>query len=557
VRINTETSVGMFVLGALAIFFYMTFHIGVFRLDSGSYRGQIVYFSDVSGLSKKADVKIAGVKVGWVSELGLAPRETKGGYNAKAEIMVLKQYQLRADAYAIVRQDGLLGVKYLELVPGDPIAPPLKYGGPLGKPGKAPVSLDDLLQQFSVIANNVEDITGSIKDSFATPDGKQRLQDIMGDFHSAASRIASFSNVIDRIVTTNEDDINGIILDVREFAGQMRETMPLLKDDFHRLANRLSDETLPAFDKNVERIANVFDRDFGGIADKLESTADAIEEAALQTRDGFRSFGSVASKIDDGKGLIGKLVNEDQTYQDLKVAVQGLKNYFSKIESLGVVFDSHFESMYSPGENFALKDAKGYFDIRIHPNEDHFYMLQFMGSTKGSIRRTVTDTEYYDTSGNKYNIDEVLSTLTTGNEFRKLEFSPEKRKITRTRDSKKVGFQFGKTFNETAFRFGLFDGTFGVGVDYDIPFGTEKLRWVTSFEMFDMRGRERIDDQRPHFKWINRVFFMRNFYFDFGADDFISRHNANAFFGVGLRFGDDDIKYFISRLGLTSGGGFN
>ena len=98
----------------------------------------------------------------------------------------------------------------------------------------------------------------------------------------------------------------------------------------------------------------------------------AIEEAALQTRDGFRSIGSVADKINEGKGLLGKLVNEDQTYQDLKVAVQGLKNYFSKIESLGVVVDSHFETMYRPAENFAYKDSKGYLDLRIHPSSDRF-----------------------------------------------------------------------------------------------------------------------------------------------------------------------------------------
>ena len=68
----------------------------------------------------------------------------------------------------------------------------------------------------------------------------------------------------------------------------------------------------------------------------------------------------------------------------------GLKNYFSKVESLGIVFDSHSETMYSPGENFELRDSKGYFDIRIHPNEDHFYLLQLMGSNKGSIERTIT-----------------------------------------------------------------------------------------------------------------------------------------------------------------------
>lgn len=552
-RINTETSVGIFVIGALAIFFYMTFHIGVFRLDTANYRKQFVYFTDVSGLAKKADVKIAGVKVGWVEDIDLSFADDSAHYQAKAEVMVLKKYQLRADAYAIVRQDGLLGVKYLEITPGDPFAPPLQYGAPLGKPGTSPVSIDDLLQQFKVIANHVEVITGSIKDSLVAPDGKQRIQDIMIDFHTAAARIASFSTVIDRIITTHEDDVGGIIKDVRDFAHQMRETMPLLKDDFHRLATKLTDETLPSFDKNVERIANVFDRDFGGIADKLESTADAIEEAALQTRDGFRSFGSVVGKIDDGKGLIGKLVNEDQTYNDLKVAVQGLKNYFSKVESLGIVFDSHFESMYSPAENFEFKDSKGYFDIRIHPNQDHFYLLQLMGSNKGSIARTVNDRTWYDADGNKINVTQKLQTLAAGNEFRELEFAPRIEEVVRTRDTKRFGFQFGKSFTDVAFRFGLFDGSFGVGVDYDIPFGTDKLRWVSSFEAFDMRGRDRIDDQRPHFKWINRVFLLRNFYVNFGADDFISRHNINTFFGVGLRFADDDIKYFISRLGITGG----
>lgn len=546
-RINTETSVGIFVLGALAIFFYMTFHIGVFRLDTSSYRKQFVYFNDVSGLARKADVKIAGVKVGWVSRIDLSSKES-GGYSAQAEIMVLRKYKLRADAYATVRQDGLLGVKYLEVTPGDPLAPPLKVGDPLGKPGVSPASVDDLLQQFKVIATNLEDITGSVKDSLYGPQGRGRVEEIMEDFHSAAERIASFSSSIDRIVTHNEDDIVGIIKDVRNFAGEMRNTMPMIKDDFHRLATKLTDQTLPSFDKNVERIANVFDKDFGGIADKLESTADAIEEAALQTRDGFRSIGSVAGKIDDGKGLIGKLVNEDQTYQDLKVAVQGLKNYFSKIESLGIVFDTHFETMYSRAENFELKDAKGYVDVRVHPNEDHFYLLQFMGSNKGKIDRSVTDFTY---SVGSVNIASD-STVTTAEKRRNPDQLTE---IIRKRDAIKYGFQFGKSFEDVAFRMGLMENSFGLGVDYDIPFGSDKLRWVTSFEAFDMRGRDRLDDQRPHLKWINRVFFLRNFYVDFGADDFISRHNANAFFGLGLRFSDDDIKYFISRLGFGGGGG--
>ncbi len=548
-RITTETSVGIFVLTAAAIFCYMTFHIGVLRLDTMSHKKQYVYFDDVSGLSKKADVKIAGVTVGWIESLELVSGDTANGYNARAEIMVSKDFNLRTDAYAIVRQEGLLGGKYLEVVPGDPSAQLLQAGATLSKPGKAPVSIDDLLHQFKNIATNVEEITDGIKTSFTSADGKKRLNEIMDDFHTTAKHFASFSTVVDRILSTHEEDVDQIIIDVREFASQMRETIPMIKDDFHRLASKLYDDTLPSFDKNVQRIADVFDKDFGGIADKLESTADAIEEAALQTRDGFRTFGSVVTKIDDGKGLIGKLINEDQTYNDFKVAISGVKNYFAQSDSVGFVVDSHVETMYAPAENFELKDSKGYFDMRIHPNEDTFYIVQYMGSMKGTIERTVVDTVWKDAQGNVYDTEKLLARIDPAYEYSKLYLADTVETTKRTRDTYKLGFQFGKTFKDVALRFGVMEGSFGIGVDYDVPFGTDKMRWVSSFEAFDLRGRNRLDDQRPHLKWINRVFLLRNLYVNFGADDFISRNNVNAFVGLGLRFGDDDIKYFLTQLG--------
>jgi len=125
--------------------------------------------------------------------------------------------------------------------------------------------------------------------------------------------------------------------------------------------------------------------------------------------------------------------------------------------------------------------------------------------------------------------------------------------VDRELDVYKFGFQFGKIYKDIAFRFGLFENTVGFGVDVDIPFGCpDLLRWVTTFEAFDFRGRDRINDERPHFKWINRVFLLRNIYFAFGADDFISKQNANGFFGGGIRFCDDDVKFLLSAVGIGS-----
>ncbi len=552
-RINPETSVGIFVLGALAVFVYMTVQIGVFQLDTDKYRKQVVFFNDISGLIKKADVKIAGVKVGWIVDIGLNPKDDGTGYTAQANIMIDKRYSIRSDGYGIVRQDGLLGVKYLEIIPGDSSFPTIGSGDALGRPGKTPVSVDELLQQAKSVATNVEEISSVIRDALISPDQKSKIKDTVDNIYKTSEKIANFSSRIDTILNNNQDDIEGMVKDFRGFASELRDAVPSVKTDMHELTQHLSEVTLPGFDRNVDRAVNAFEKDFGAIADKLETTADAIEQAALQTRDGFKGINSVANKINDGHGLIGKLINDDEVYYDFKKSIQGLRNYFSKVESMSTVFDSHSEMMYGPLEGMNIKNNKGYMDIRIHSNEDTFYIVQVMSSIAGKMSRSVESQAFYDYNGYQYNPPLIANVPDALTQIVSIDFAPEVIRKTRTPDALALGLQIGKVYKDVAFRFGMMEGSFGLACDYEIPFESDLVRWVSSLEMFDFRGRERfIDDQRPHLKWINKIFLCRNLYINFGADDFVSLHNSNGFFGMGLRFGDDDLKYLISQMGLSS-----
>lgn len=518
-----ETRVGLFVLGALVVFAYMGFQVGAFRFDRSRYNQYTMYFKDVSGLSRKADVKIAGVKVGWVENITLVP----DAYNpVEAQVMVMRDYKLYSDSHAIVRQDGLLGPKYLEVIPGDPLQPTLASGDIVAQPSIAQVSVDELMQQFKRIAHNVELVTDSLKTTIGGPDGAQQLKSIMNNIQEASSKMASFMHVLEGSINRNEQKLDALFE---------------IGEHVKNLSEKLQQEVLPAFTDGVHKISNTFDQDFRAVAGKVEATAQALEEASVQVRDGFRNITSVVQKIDEGKGLVGKLINEEETYRDLKVAVNGIKNYFAKVDTLQIVFDAHSEAMYRPAETYRYEDNKGYFDIRIHPTEDRFYVLQLASSEKGYYSREVIEREYFDRKGNLIPEAELRQTFDTKQFFRE--------DITRKqRYTYKVGIQFGKIFNRVAFRFGLFENTPGVGVDFDIPLGTNKARWVTTFEIFEMNGWNRQDDRRPHLKWLNRIFALRNVYLTFGADDFVSKRNANGFVGFGLRFGDDDFKYLISSF---------
>ena len=516
-----ETRVGIFVLLALGVFIYMGFQIGAFRFDRGRYADYMLFFKDVSGLSRKADVKIAGVKVGWVEKVILVPNDDM---TAQVKVMILKEYSLYSDAYAMVRQDGLLGPKYIEIVPGDPLLRRLSSGDPLGKPSTEPVSIDELLQQFKKIASNVDEITTSFKDVVGGSEGREQLQTIFDNVQMSAERLSSVSEILDRALVRNEDHI----------------------DTFMQIGTNVQ--------TNLDKISNVFDRDFNRIASKFETGASSLEDAAIQARDGLRSLGSVAEKIDEGKGLLGKLVNEDETYHDLKLAAEGFKNYMTKIDRMQIIFDTHFESMIRKAEGYEWEDSKGFFNMRIYPREDYFYLLQIATSQKGYVDRKVLEQDYVNSDDklidftqaedrpfnqNNLNLDDLTRLLLINN----------MRKKVVTRNSFRIDLQFGKVFNAIAFRLGLFEGSAGMAADIDIPFKTDKFRWVTSFEIYDFTGQNhRVDDRRPHVKWINKMYILRNIYTTFGADDIVSKRNSSIFFGAGIRFGDDDIKYFLSSI---------
>ena len=82
-------------------------------------RGQGTYtlvaaFPNVDGVERGTEVRLAGVRVGRVSDVRLNP-ET---YYAEAELRVPANIVLPTDSAALIQSDGLLGGSYIELRSG-------------------------------------------------------------------------------------------------------------------------------------------------------------------------------------------------------------------------------------------------------------------------------------------------------------------------------------------------------------------------------------------------------------------------------------------------------
>lgn len=246
-QLKAETAVGLFIIAAFGVLIYMSFQIGSLRFAMHQYVKYCVYSHDISGLNKKADVRIAGVKVGWIDQVIFEEDQQR----VLMCIMVLKKYNLYADAYAAIRQNGILGGKYLEVFTGDPRLHKIEPNSTLEQPVEDSVSIDMILKKMNSVAGNIEEVTVSFKKILGGQDGAQMLKQVMDGFVQVTEKVASCAASLDRLVNTNEENIQDTLQDLRIIMHDIKDGIPDLQE-------------------KIGQISHAVDRDFNRVATQIE-----------------------------------------------------------------------------------------------------------------------------------------------------------------------------------------------------------------------------------------------------------------------------------------------
>lgn len=234
---KTETFVGAFILLALSLFAYMTFQLGSVRLNLARYASYTVGFKDVTGLLPQADIKIAGVRVGWIDVIELVPEDLY----VRVTLKVKKEYRLPNDTAAVVRQEGILGAKYLELLPGNPHTGFIEHNGRLQFQEHKAAGIDEVLEGVNALVKQIEDLGHTLKDS--TDEARELMRGMKGrlknidklftDIGKASDTFQETAHVVKKAGT----HVSGILGIADESVKEFSETAPkgslgkLLTDD--------------------------------------------------------------------------------------------------------------------------------------------------------------------------------------------------------------------------------------------------------------------------------------------------------------------------------------
>lgn len=490
-KLSPEAKVGIFVLIGIILLVYMSLRVG--GIQFGRQEGYEIFikFDSVAGLDKDASVRVAGVEVGRVQ--GIALQNNK----AKVVLRISADVKIGRDFTAVLKTKGLLGERYVELVPGSPNAPSIEPGGELTRITTY-TDMDKLITILNDVAVDIKKVSGSLANVLGGTEGEASLKNIVTNIEDITERL-------DNIVKTNDEKFGTIMTNFEAFSVLLKEKGPEITDGLKAVSDNLNEVIAENRDTLKDGFGNL-----KAATAKLGDTMDTINKLAKNVEpkidESVNGINSIVKKIDKGEGTLGKLVNDTTVHDNFNKTLTGINSYIGKVESFRTYIGYKGEYL------FDASDTKSYLSLRLQPKADKYYLLEIIDDPRGKKTTTTTDTA-------------VAGTTTTTKEVK-------------TSDSLKFSVQVAKRFKDLALRGGIIESSGGVGMDYYMF----KDRLKFTFEAFDFDKK-----RNPHLKAgltfsLNKYFFITG-----GYDDFVSKLKlASPYLGIGFHFEDEDIKYLLS-----------
>jgi phospholipid/cholesterol/gamma-HCH transport system substrate-binding protein len=258
--------------------------IGNFRF--GGTESYKALFTDVTGVMKGDDVRIAGVRVGEVSKVAVAER---GGRSlGELTFSVDKSRPLAVSTHALIRYRNLVGQRFVALTEGAGSSDRLQPGATLPlKQTQPALDLTVLFNGFKPLfaALNPKDVNSFAFEIIKTLQGEgSNVNSLLAHTASLTTTLADRDKVIGRTIT-NLNTVLGTI-------DQRDKQLSQLLTELQRFVSGLSQDR-EAIGASLTNIA--------GLA---ESTSGLLSESRPAIRDDVKQIGRVTANLDDNKTVV-------------------------------------------------------------------------------------------------------------------------------------------------------------------------------------------------------------------------------------------------------------
>lgn len=192
---RVEARVGIFVFIALGILVYFVNKIGDLRLLNSGYN-LTVFFGFANGLKQNAPVRVAGVDSGEVRKINVYFDPQTKKTRVEISFWIKKDKQVPRDSKLMINTLGLLGEKYLEVIPGSDYANLFKDGDILL--GEDPVSMEEIGNLGRRIATKLEESIESLNKVLKDEELRLSFKQAVGNLNQVSQELSLTLNKINK-----------------------------------------------------------------------------------------------------------------------------------------------------------------------------------------------------------------------------------------------------------------------------------------------------------------------------------------------------------------------
>ena len=295
-----EIKVGLFVLFGLALLaaILLQFSKGA-SLWRGAYELHL-HAVNVGGIKPRAGVLLAGVQVGSVSDINLAP----DGKSVTIDLKIYNEFQIYHDARFVIEQSGFLGDQYVSIIPTTNALPYLANGADV--PCQEPFNLQEVARSAAGFIQRIDE-TAKKLDASVTDLRAQVLN---------AQTLANFGTSI-----TN----------LKLFTEQALDTVK----DINTIVNTNGAQVGIAVSNTVAFSSGLIELETSA-KNLLATNSVNINQATKDIADATATFKQLAADLQAGKGLAGAVLQNPELATNVQNIAANLSVTSSNLNRVGL-----------------------------------------------------------------------------------------------------------------------------------------------------------------------------------------------------------------------------
>ena len=337
---GTETKVGIFVVLGILVLTYFTVRVGRIAVREVGYR-VYAYVESAAGLDKNSPVRIAGVEIGKVEAISLE------GLKAKVTMHLPPRVQLPLGSKVYVKSAGLLGEKYIEIVPGTG-AEFIKADAMVEEGGPS-ADVDRVLTQLSTIGGDIQKVTRSLSNVLGGEEGEQAIKemvtgakDTMNNLQQITETINKGEGTLGKLVKDDRlyNDVKGTVASLRQVSESIEKgegTLgKLVKDEALYTETKATMTEAKETMANLKKVSEQIEKGEGTLGKlvKDESLYNETKATMTEAKETMASLRKVSDQIERGEGTLGKLVKDESLYNETKATMVEAKETMANLKKV-------------------------------------------------------------------------------------------------------------------------------------------------------------------------------------------------------------------------------